>query len=105
MECGGKRSATPLFGNGHQPATSVKRMVIEVSSDGVGFSSLGEFTLTTISPASETISLGGVVCRYVRFSIRENGAGLWFPFPANATPPVSGFVAIDEVEFREYAGD
>jgi hypothetical protein len=86
--------------NGHELAPSVKRMRVEVSMDGVGFSPVGEFTLTTISPASETFALGRVACRHVRFVILENGAGQLFPVVG---PPTAGStVAIDEVEFHEY---
>ena len=56
--------------------------------------------MTTQSPASEALPLGGIACRYVRFTIRENGAGQLFP--AGATLASWTFAEIDEVEFHEY---
>jgi subtilisin len=89
--------------NGHEAGPSIERMLVASSTDGVNFSPVGEFTLTTISPASETIALGQVSCRYVRFTILENGDGQIFPVIG---PPTAGtFVALDEVEFREYLPD
>lgn len=89
--------------NGHELGPSVKRMRVETSMDGASFSPLSEFTLTTISPASETIALGQITCRYVRFTILENGDGQIFPVVG---PPTAGtLVAIDEVEFHEYLPD
>jgi hypothetical protein len=67
-------------------------MKIEVSSDGTGWNSLGVFNLTTISPNSETISLGGVVSRYVRLANLTSSA-------------VNRMVEVSEVEFLEYLGD
>jgi hypothetical protein len=78
-------------------------MDVGVSSDGTNFASLGEYTLTTISPASQTIMLGRGLGRYVRFTILENGAGQTFPIVGS--PTTTSFVAIDEVEFHEYLGD
>jgi hypothetical protein len=89
--------------NGHESGPSVKRMDVGVSSDGTNFASLGEYTLTTISPASQTIMLGRGLGRYVRFTILENGAGQTFPIVGS--PTTTSFVAIDEVEFHEYLGD
>ena len=79
------------------PATgwTVTQMHIEISDDGVGFSSLGNFMLTTISPASEVISLGGVAPRYVRL--------IWLRKSSGQFPP--GSVMIDEAAFQEYLGD
>ena len=94
--------ANTVVWNGSEQPASIKRMVIEVSMDGVGFSPLGEFTLTIPSPASETLPLGGVVCRYVRFTIKENGAGQIFPPYTTLT---SAFAEIDEVEFQAYPGN
>ena len=88
--------------NGHELDPSIKRMSIAVSSDGVNFHSLGQFTLTTQSPASEALMLGGVVGRFVRFTIHENGVGQTFPAGVYGA---SNLVAIDEVEFHEYQGD
>ena len=99
-----RRLETTVVWNGSEQPASIKRMFIEVSNDGVSFSSLGEFTLTTLPPASETLSLGGVVGRYVRFTIRENGAGQLFP-AITATVLGGGFAELDEVEFHEYQGD
>ncbi len=99
-----RRLETTVIWNGSEPHAAIKRMFIEVSNDGVSFSSLGEFTLTTLSPASETLSLGGVVGRYVRFTIRENGAGQLFP-AITATVLAGGFAELDEVEFHEYQGN
>jgi subtilisin family serine protease len=89
--------------NGHELAPSVKRMRVEVSMDGISFSPAGEFTLTTISPASETVALGRVACRHVRFVILENGDGQLFPVVGS--PTAGSQVAIDEVEFHEYLSD
>lgn len=85
-------------------ALATKRMIISVSTDGVSFSALGTFTLTSQPPAWETLSLGGVVGRYVRFTIRENGAGQLFP-AITATALGGGFAELDEVEFHEYQGN
>jgi subtilisin len=89
------RSARPLesveIWNGHQTNRMVKQMFIEISADGTIYSSLGQFTLTSNSPASESIALCGVICRYVRFAVFQNGAG---EYP--------GMVEIDEVEFHGY---
>lgn len=87
--------------NGPEPGPAVKRLTIEVSHDGIGFISLGEFTLTTLSPASEAVPLGGAVGRYVRFTIQENGANQLFP--VYTSPP--GFAELDEVQFHEYQGN
>ena len=101
-----RRLETTVIWNGSEPHAAIKRMFIEVSNDGVSFSSLGEFTLTTLSPASETVSLGGVVGRYVRFTIRENGAGQLFPVHFTAITALGGgFAELDEVEFHEYQGN
>ena len=67
--------------NSHEPEPAIRRMVVEVSLDGVTFTSLREITLTTISPQSETHLLNGVLARYVRFDILENRAGQIFPVP------------------------
>jgi subtilisin family serine protease len=89
--------------NGHEASVLVKRVLVATSGDGVSFSPLGEFNLTAMSPTSELIALGRVTCRYVRFTILENGGGQIFPVVG---PPTAGtFVAIDEVEFHEYLPD
>ena len=78
-------------------------MLLPGSSDGASFSPVGNFTLTTVSPASETIALGRVTGRYVRFTILENGSGQLFPVVG---PPTAGtLVMIDEVGFYEYLPD
>lgn len=77
--------------NGPQSNIAVSNMITQVSSDGVNFHTVAEPTLTTVSPASETIALGGVQCRYVQFVILSN---------ASAQYP--GQVELDEVQFTEY---
>jgi hypothetical protein len=89
--------------NGHEAGPSVKRMLVETSSDGTTFTPVGNFTLTTISPASETIAFGRVTGRFVRFTILENASGQLFPVVG---PPTAGtLVMIDEVGFYEYLAD
>jgi len=76
----------------NEPDVALNRMKIEVSSDGLSFISLGVFPLTTLTPASETVSLGGVVARYVRFANLSSNAA-------------NRMVRIAEVAFQEYLGD
>lgn len=97
--------STEIWNGSEWPVVSVKRMAVEVSNDGVTFSSIGEFTLTTPPPASDTLSLGGAIGRYVRFRILENGAGQLFPVSVHGTPLGGGFAKLDEVEFHEYQGN
>lgn len=90
--------------NGSEPGPAVRRLVIETSIDGTVFHPLNVFTLTTLSPASESLSLGGVVARYVRFAFQENGRGQ--PFPAGYAPyDGTGYIQMEEVQFHEYLGD
>ncbi len=84
--------------NGHELAPSIKRMVVETALDGIKFTALGEVTLSKIAPQSETNLLNGVLARYVRFNILENGAGQVFPVVGD--PTAWSLVAIDEVEFH-----
>jgi hypothetical protein len=88
--------------NGHEPEVSIKRMLVETSSDGIDFAPLGEFTLTTMSLASETITLGRINC-FVRFTILENGAGQLFPVLGD--PTAGTLMALDEVEVHECLPD
>lgn len=89
---------------GPEPGPAARRFTVLGSDDGLAFHALGEFTLTTLSPASESISLGGVVTRYVRLVFQENGNGQIFP-AGYAPMDANGYLQLDEVEFHEYSGD
>lgn len=86
--------------NGHENEAAIKRMVVEVSPDGVTFTSRGEVELSLpggCPPIPQTVPLDGVTARFVRFDILENYAGVIFPVVGN--PSGWSLVAIDEVEF------
>ena len=88
--------------NGPEPATAVRRLIVAVSTDAVTFHPLDEFTLAALTPASETLLLGGAVARYVRFIIQENVAGQIFPVGYAPWDGTGALVQLDEVEFREF---
>lgn len=88
--------------NGPGPGGELKRMRIEGSVDGERYVWLGDFTLTTVTPASEVLAFGGPVVRYVRFVALENGAGHVFPFyPPPNSPHLHGHAQLAEVAVRE----
>ncbi len=90
--------------NGPEVGPAARRLAVQVSSDGAVFHHLGEFTLTTLSPDSESIELGGVVARHVRLVFLENWNGQIFP-AGYAAYDGTGYIMMDEVEFHEYTGD
>ncbi len=71
-----------------------------VSVDGVGFAPIGEFALDGGASTTDVVPFGGLVCRYVRLAIRENGGG--DVFPVGATTITGGHVGSAEVEFEAY---
>lgn len=89
-----------IIWNSHERDPAIKRMLVEVSLDGQQFTSIGEKMLQPgggCPPTPQTVDMGGVVARFVRFDFLENWNGVLFP----VVGPPSGwpFIAIDEVEF------
>lgn len=89
-----------IIWNSHEFDPAIKRMIVEVSVDGVNFIPQGEQHLEPgngCPPVPQTVSLDGVQARYVRFDFLENWNGVVFP----VIGPPSGwpFIAIDEIEF------
>lgn len=89
-----------IIWNSHEHDPAIKRMVVEVSMDGVQFTPIGEKTLQPgggCPPIPQTVDMGGEVARYVRFDFLENWNGVIFPVVGS--PTGWPFIAIDEVEF------
>jgi hypothetical protein len=82
---------------------AVKRLLVEVSTNGTNFTSLGESTLLPYPAVTQTIPLGRVSARYVRFTMLENASGQTFPIIG--PPTATSFVGLREVEIDEYLGD
>jgi hypothetical protein len=81
-----------------EAASAVRRADILVSLDLVNFNSLGVQTFSTAVNPSQDVHLHGVIARYVRLDVLENGSGTVFPF-LTGNPPTSGFAGLGEVQF------
>jgi len=91
--------------NSHEFDPAIKRMVVEVSTDGETFASLGERSLQPgggCPPTPQTVDMGGVAARFVRLDFLENWNGVLFPVVG--APAGWPFIAIDEIEFFGTAG-
>jgi PEP-CTERM motif len=78
--------------------SAVRRAQILASLDLVDFNSLGVQTFATAVNPAQDVNLNGVLARYVRLEVLENGGGTVFPFLLG-NPGTSGFAGLGEVQF------
>ncbi|MEM8946056.1 MAG: discoidin domain-containing protein [Planctomycetota bacterium] len=91
--------------NSPDPPNSIRRTDVQISTDGINFTSIGEqtfdlFFATTNPPVipPQDFQLNGAIARYVRFDVLESGDGTMFPFEVGL-PSGTGTVGIAEVQF------